>query len=386
MKTILSIDPIRFPLTGIGRYTLELARQLQARDDIEALRLFGGISFKAELPAPDSIGTPGLAGRIQPIKAFIARNDLALRAYQLLSHERRAMALRGYEDHVFHGPNFYLPRFGGPSIVSMHDLSVLKYPQFHPPERVRHMNREIALSLNRANVLLTISYAVQKEIIEQFGWPLERVAVTPLAASGAFHPMTSAETRETLSHFGVDHGKYCLYVGTMEPRKNVERLLIAYQTLPSALRKAYPLLLIGHRGWHNDAIMRRIEAATEAGWARYHGFADDADLPSLFAGAAVFLFPSLYEGFGLPVLEALASGVPVVTSNRSSLPEVAGETALLCEPEDPENISLLIERALEDQSWRKTAIEQGPQQAKKFSWRHCADLTVAAYRVAQSLG
>jgi alpha-1,3-rhamnosyl/mannosyltransferase len=382
MKVILATDPIRFPLTGIGRYTLELAQALGRRSELEQLRFFAGLSFRDGLPVPGSVSSPGLAARLRPIKAMLARSDRMLDLHHLLSHWRRGRALAGAGDAIFHGPNFYLPPFDGPSVATIHDLSVIKYPQFHPPERVRFMQREIALTLKRADALITVSKAAKHELAQHFGWPLDRIHATQLASSPEFHPRQAVATEPVLSALGLRHCGYALFVGTIEPRKNLEALLAAYEALPHALRRQYPLVLVGFSGWQNDAIMRRLRAAQDAGWARYLGFLETTQLPVLFAGARVFLFPSLYEGFGLPVLEALASGVPVVTSTTSSLPEVAGDAALLCEPADVYGITLAFGRALEDDQWRQQAITAGLIQAGKFSWQRCAAETISAYETA----
>jgi alpha-1,3-rhamnosyl/mannosyltransferase len=171
-----------------------------------------------------------------------------------------------------------------------------------------------------------------------------------------------------------------LYVGTIEPRKNLETLLDAYSRLPMSVRKRWPLILAGYQGWRNSAILDRIELASNEGWARYLGFIPRDDLPLLFAGARLFTFPSLYEGFGLPVLEAMQSGVPVVCSDSSSLPEVAGGAALMGIPGDVEALTSLLWQGLEDENLRNAAIKSGLDNASAFSWRRCANETLKVYR------
>ena len=168
--------------------------------------------------------------------------------------------------------------------------------------------------------------------------------------------------------------------GTIEPRKNIEVLLDAYALLSKTVRQQWPLVLIGYQGWHSEQLHVRIEAAMSEGWAHYLGFVEADDLPLIYAGARIFVFPSLYEGFGLPVLEAMASGIPVVCSNASTLPEVAGDAAAMCEPQDVDALSELINRALQDECWREQAVKKGMQQAEKFSWQRCAKETAAVYK------
>jgi len=385
MRVILSIDPVRFPLTGIGRYTFELAQALARDPQVEQLRYFSGLSFRDGLPEEGEVGVPGMAARLRPLKTLIARSDTMMDLHQALSHWRRGRALKEAGEGVFHGPNFYLPPFAGPSVVTMHDLSVFKLPQYHPPERVRYMEREVKLALKRASVLITVSEAARQELAAYFNWPLERIQATPLASSPEFRPRTSADTASTMASLGLSHGDYALYVGTIEPRKNIAGLLAAYRGIAPELRRRYPLVLVGFSGWQNDAIMDQLRAAEAEGWARYLGFAEKSQLPDLFAGARTFLFPSFYEGFGLPVLEAMASGVPVVTSTSSSLPEVAGGAALLVDPDDVGGMSAAFARALDDDEWRGEAVVQGLANATQFSWHNCATRTVAAYRKALSV-
>jgi alpha-1,3-rhamnosyl/mannosyltransferase len=155
-------------------------------------------------------------------------------------------------------------------------------------------------------------------------------------------------------------------------------LLDAYAMLPLSARKNWPLVLIGYQGWGNT--LARIEAAVSEGWVSYLGFVPSADLPLIFAGARLFLFPSLYEGFGLPLLEAMASGTPVVCSNESTLPEVTGNAAAMCDPKNVDELSCLIAKGLEDETWRNEARLRGLLRARSFSWKKCAEETLAVYK------
>ena len=325
MKLILSVESVRFPLTGIGRYTYELASRLQHADEISDLRLFAGRRFVPELLKPSD-----QSDAVHGLKRFVQKNALAVEAYRRLMPLLRKRALRGHEDFIYHSTNFYLPPFAGPRVATFHDLSPFTWAHCHTPQLARYLQKELTLTLERADALITVSHHTRKELAEYFGWPLERIHAVPLASSAQFHPRTPQALRETLARHGLEPGGYSLFVGTIEPRKNIENLLNAYGRLPLALRQRWPLILSGYHGWRSEAIHSRIAQAQQEGWARYLGFIASEDLPLLFAGARLFTFPSHYEGFGLPVLEAMSSGVPVVCSNSSSLPEVAGSAALMC--------------------------------------------------------
>ena len=377
MKVILSVDSIKFPLTGIGRYTYELAKQLQLQKDLD-FKLFSngtivlGLPKHGEAKAKRSI--------VARLRMQLRKSNLVTRVYQTLVGIRSQIALRSHREAIFHGPGFYLPKFTGHSVATFHDLSIFTWAHCHPPERVRFMQRELKLTLQRASMLITDSEYTRHEIANYFGYPLDKIRTVPLACSPDFHPRNAIETNSILNKFGLVQDCYTLYAGTIEPRKNIESLLDAYAMLPDAIRARWPLVLAGYRGWRSEVLHQRIEAAVSAGWARYLGYVANDDLPILFSGARLFVFPSHYEGFGLPVLEAMASGVPVVCSNSSSLPEVAGGAALMCDALDVDKLTQLIAFGLEDASWRVGAVAKGLAQSSKFSWQRCAEETMAVYR------
>ncbi|MFI7858057.1 glycosyltransferase family 4 protein [Pseudomonas promysalinigenes] len=375
MKLILSVEPVRFPLTGIGRYTYELATRLQRSSEINDLQFFAGRRFLPSLPtAADQ------SDAVHGLKRLVQKNAVAVEAYRRLMPYLRKRALKGHEDHLYHSPNYYLPPFAGPSVATFHDLSPFTWAHCHAPQIARFLQKELTLTLQRADALITDSHYTRQELADYFGWPIERIHAVPLASSPEFHPRSADSLREALARYGLQAGGYSLFVGTIEPRKNLETLLDAYGKLPVALRQRWPLILTGYHGWRSEAIHQRIAQAQQQGWARYLGFAASEDLPLLYAGARLFTFPSHYEGFGLPVLEAMSSGVPVVCSNSSSLPEVAGQAALMCAPDDVDGLSALLRQGLEDENWRLAAVQQGLTHAAGFSWERCAQATIEVYR------
>ena len=329
------------------------------------------------------------AATIKTIK-YKFRNILAsfppvVRVYKLRHEWLQLKALKPYKNAIFHGPNYYLPKHDGPCVSTFHDLSIFKYPAFHPQARRAYMGRELPKALKRADVIITDSNYTRAEFIEYSGFDPSRVLAIPLAASEEFQARTEFECLETLGKFQLSYQGYVLYAGTVEPRKNLMSLLDAYEALPASLRKTTPLVVAGYKGWRSEDVHERLEKAHAAGWAKYLGFVSAQDLPILFSAAKTFVYPSVYEGFGLPVLEALASGVPVVCSDASSLPEVAGGAALMCEHADVNTLTQLLIKSLEDQEWRQTAIRLGLQQAATFSWQKTVDKTIDAYKLAATL-
>ena len=382
MKVVLSVDPVKFPLTGIGRYTYELGKSLQAELQ-EQLRFLRGYRITTELPtATDNrpMATP------PAWKRLAQQNALVVGAFRRLNPWLKARALKGLEDHVFHGPNYYLPPFGGRSVVTIHDLSHYVWTQGHPPERVRYMQAEMELSLKRASALITDTEYTRQEVACFFGWPLDKIHAVHLASGPEFAPRSLEELKQPLAAHGLAPGGYSLFTGTVEPRKNIGTLLDAYGRLPASLQSNCPLVVCGYRGWQSDALHRRLQEAQDQGWVKYLGFVPNEALPLLMAGARLFVYPSHYEGFGLPVLEAMASGVPVVCSNATTLPEVSGGAAVMHDPNDVDALFECLLRGLEDDIWRNQARHQGLIQAGRFSWARCARETMAVYQAVSNDG
>lgn len=387
MKVILSVDTIRFPLTGIGRYTYELARGLE-QAGLEELLFMNGLRLGRELPStPDSPvhdGTERLAAVLRT-RAFEAakKSRIVGAIHGRLLPWQKGRALAGREDWVYHGPSFYLPTFSGPSVTTIHDLSIYLWPETHPPERVRYMRHQIDRTLKQADFLITDTEYTRREVADYFNWPLERIRAVHLASAPEFRPRSDEQLYPFLQPLGLEPGGYVLFASTIEPRKNLQLLLNAYGRLPPALRQRWPLVVSGYRGWASADLHQQMDAAQRAGWLTYLGFVDAAVLPPLMAGARLFVYPSLYEGFGLPVLEAMASGVPVICSNASTLPEVAGEAAALHAPDDIDGLCMLLQQGLEDDAWCATARAAGLARAAQFSWQRCVSETLEVYAAAR---
>jgi glycosyltransferase involved in cell wall biosynthesis len=375
MRVIFNVDAITAPLTGIGRYALELAHGLKTHAAIEELRLYSAYRWVDDpTHALRANRTIAALRRSVPFKTEALELYTRLRGALFRLHTRR---LRGW---LLHTPNYILMPFDGPALTTVHDLSWLSYPEAHPIERVRFLDRHLPRSLERANLVLTDSEFIAAEIASRFALSRAKIRVVPLGVDPSYRPRTSEETASVLARYGLKADEYLLVVATLEPRKNLARLVRAYAALPGALQSQHPLVIVGARGWLNNELERAIAPLESAGKARRLGYVAERELPLVYAGAHAFAFPSLYEGFGLPVLEAMSSGVPVLTSNVSSLPEVAGDAALTVDPRDDAAMTAGLERLLKDSSWRVTAAARGIARARQFPWSRCVDSTVDAYR------
>jgi len=374
LPLILSIDTLRLPLTGVGRYTQELALQLVQRHDVDPLFLQGN---RVITHLPTLIG--GHPAR-QRVRDALSGFSWPVDVYRRISNQRRCHALRAYADRVLHGTNYYVPNFKGPTVVTLHDASVLRMPETHRPDRVRFMRKEVARSLEQAHLVITVSEFSRREIAALWGWPLERIRVTPLAPSAVFHRHDEEELRRPLARWGLRAQGYSLFLGTVEPRKNLAMLLEAYRGLPAAIRHRMPLVVAGYQGWESEALHQQLRQAQSEGWAHYLGFVEGEAIPALVAGARLCAMPSRYEGFGLPVLEAMASGVPVLSSTAEALREVGGTAALYVDPADREGWTQGLEVLLQDDQQCAELGRSGLRRAADFSWQDCAERTVAAYR------
>lgn len=376
MKVILSVDALANAMTGIGRYTWELGRELERGEGIAALRFFSRTKFLDRLP--DLRGS--MSTESGP-RARLGRRILRA-GYRTVGPALQAISFQRHRDWLFHATNFYLPPFPGTKVVTIHDLSVLHFPDYHPGDRVAHLAAAIPDALRRADRIITDSEHVRLELLERFGVDERRVVSVPLACGPEYRPQTEEETRTTLTTFGLMHGSYSLFVGTIEPRKNIGAILDAYAMLSRELSAQIPLVIAGHSGWKSEDLHARLAEAEAEGWLRYLGYVDIAGLPALFAGARCFVYPSLYEGFGLPLLEAMASGVPTVTAPDSSMEEIAMESALYSRPDDREGLSHAIETILTNEDIHGEKRKRGLERAALFSWGETARRTVSVYRDA----
>ena len=281
---------------------------------------------------------------------------------------------------LLHSPDFIPPAFGyRRSVITVHDLNFLYYPQFLTAGSHRYYNQQIEWAVRCADHILADSHATRSDLVSLLDVEPEKVTTVHLAADPAFRPLPEAEAGQVAARYDLEPG-YLLCVGTLEPRKNVPGLLQAYRSLLDEQVTDVPLVLIGGKGWLYDEIFGRVEELHLAGHVRFLHGVPDADLVGLCNGASVLTTPSFYEGFGLPPLEAMACGTPVVVADRASLPEVVGEAGLLVDPEDPGDIARALARALTDEPLRARMRNLGLAQAARFTWEETARQTLDVYR------
>ncbi|HHN94449.1 MAG TPA: glycosyltransferase family 1 protein [Anaerolineae bacterium] len=353
---------------GIGRYTRELLSALLALDDGQQYLLFaavGGLPAGRWPQERDRLLTlrPSLRFRTLPLS-----DDWMARLWHRLRLPLPVELLTGRLA-LFYSPDFVLPPTlpRTRTLLTVHDLSFIHYPDAFVPSLRRYLERVVPRSVARADLVLADSAATRADLIAHFGTPSAKIEVLYSGVDRRFRPEPQPGERDRLkARYAIGDEPYILTVGTLQPRKNYPLLIHAW----AALADAPPLVIAGGKGWLYDEIF--AAARRHGDRVRLIGFVDDADLPALYRHAALFAFPSLYEGFGLPVLEAMACGVPVVCADDSSLPEVAGEAARLVNPHDRAAWTAALARVLDDHSLRERMIAAGLSQAARFTWDRAA--------------
>lgn len=269
-----------------------------------------------------------------------------------------------------------------PVVTTIHDVAFRRFPALFPLKHRLLLNGLIPHAVHGAAAIITGSEATRQDLIELFGAPPDKVIVTPYAADPIYQPMDrDAARRAVRSRLRVP-SPYLLSVGVLQPRKNLPRLVRAYNQI--ARRIPHRLVLVGKEGWAGEALQEAIAEAPPGREPIFTGYVPDADLPALYAGADLFVYPSLYEGFGLPPLEAMACGTAVITSNTSSLPEVVGDAGITVDPTDTMALSAAIEALLQDEPRRRSLEVAGLARARQFSWERTARETVDVYRGVQA--
>ncbi len=349
--------------SGIGYYTLELLRGIDRQiPSYPGFTVSLLIHFR-HLEKVRSYGFKNIEIIPSPLSLRIT-NGLKLR-----NKQPALDLLFGRGIYLF--PNFTSwPLAASPSIPIIYDLSYELYPQFAEPNNQRFLSGQVKKAARRASFIATISQNSRREISEFYERALSDVKVYyPAVDLNHFHPRLEEEVESAKKRYGIK-GNYLLFVGNIEPRKNLKHLLLAYDQLPYSTKQKTSLLLIGAKGWQDDEITATIERVRASGavvQTPSHRVGD-GDLPALYTGATAFIYPSIYEGFGIPPLEAMACGTPVICADNSSLPEAVGDAALMIDALSIDNISKQIAHLLSDRPLQQELVRKGYRQVQKFSW------------------
>jgi glycosyltransferase involved in cell wall biosynthesis len=365
MRIGFDVTPLCSPMSGVGTYATNLLQNLEQAPHDEIVKL----AHRA--PSGDDADKGG-----QP---YLKKRGLGLNktVWMQVVLPRQLMQLCMDVCHFTNGvASFWTPC---PSVVTIHDMTLWLFPHFHYGRRLLAMRPFVPLAARRAGAIIAVSQATKTDIVRILGVPESKVHVVYEAPSPRFRPITGLAQLEKVRRSYRLPRRLVLYVGTIEPRKNLVRLVEAYAHLRKHCRLEHTLVFVGNRGWKDDAVFAAVERLELDGVVQFLGYVPAGDLAVLYNLADVVAFPSLYEGFGLPVLEAMASGTPVVTSPNGSLREVAGNAAEFVDPQDVESIAAGLWRVLRDPARREELSARGLEQAARFGWDKAARQTREIY-------
>lgn len=350
---------------GIGRYVRELVSALSRLDNQTDYRLFVSGATRQKLPSP-------------PASNFIWKpSPIPPKWFARLWHRARLpipVEVFTGKVNLYHATDFVLPPTlpGTRTLLTVHDLSFVRVPDAASPSLKAYLDAVVPRSVRRADHILADSTATKNDLIELYATPPEKITVLLSGVDARFKPIADTKVRQAVkAKYQLSSRPYILSVGTVQPRKNYARLIQALARL-KADGHDLDLVIVGGRGWLEDPIYETIRETGMNDSVHFTGFADDADLPALYSEAACVAVPSLYEGFGIPVLEGMACGTPVVTANVSSLPEVAGDAALTVTPTDLDELTGALKRVITDEALRQELIQRGIARAKQFTWESSA--------------
>jgi glycosyltransferase involved in cell wall biosynthesis len=342
--------PLDSQLTGVGHYTFELARSLARVAPTDEFTLI----------SPQTLEPSALNRRWWSIglPLYLSRSSFNL----------------------FHGTNYEIPFWSRrPSVVTIHDLSLFLHPEAHEQRLVRRARWRLPLMAKRASRIITPSQSVKTEVCELLKINADKVVVTPEAPRSTFKRREGPEVVKLRQRLGIQED-FILFVGTVEPRKNLHRLVEAFDQLLRATSLSPQLVIAGGQGWLMDNFSSVIEQKKLGDRICLTGYLQDEDLCALYSSCKAFVYPSLYEGFGLPPLEAMACGAPVITSRIPSISETVGSAALLADPRDVDDLARAIAEMLSDETKRRHFAEAGAEHVKKFTWEQTAIKTLEVYR------
>jgi glycosyltransferase involved in cell wall biosynthesis len=376
--------------TGIGHYTAELLRCLRDQSAGDTIDCFPSPWIRQTRRAWLRL-RPWLerGGSPTPKAAAISNQSPGWRqqtlgrlrslGHTLLSRNHLAYCRRGSYD-LYHEPNFIPLPSDLPTIATLHDLSVLLHPEWHPADRVHDFERRFREGLSRCVHFLAISEFGRQEIIRTLNLRPDQVTRTYMGVRPGLGPMPQQQVQATLRRLRLPP-RYLLSLGTIEPRKNVLTLLRAYCSLPDQLRSRYPLLLVGGWGWNSADVAAYLDAEAKARGVLHIGYVADEHMPALYNGARALLFPSFYEGFGLPPLEMMACGGAVIASTAGAIVETVGRRAHLVDPLDLDGWRTAMRRIVEDDDWQHELRRGVEEVARPFTWEACAADTLRAYHL-----
>jgi alpha-1,3-rhamnosyl/mannosyltransferase len=368
------------PRTGVGHHVARLIEELPQLAPDDQFWAYPGkllarmVTRAVAKPTVVRPGhSPNRVPRLAPLRTRIKQS--AKVAAQL--HFQAASRLGRFD--LYHEPNFVPFASSRPTVVTVHDLSVVRFPQWHPADRVAQHTRHFERMLHRADHVIVVSEAVRREMIQELGFPAHRVTAVPNGVGPEYRPQDSATIQAIRQKYKLPDS-FFLSVGTVEPRKNLLMAMQAFVALPPLMRQRCPLILAGPWGWKSERERTYFDTVASRAGVRHLGYVAAADLPGLYGAARALVYPSFYEGFGLPPLEMIATGGMVLASTDPAVQEVVGPHAVGINPMDFDGWRDAMIRAASEPDWFASVQKSGPVYAQRFTWTQAAHQTLRVYR------
>jgi len=352
--------------TGVGHYTFEIAVEVARQSPSDSFEVLSHLQFADGVVSH----LPNLTFVKQPVNQ-VTRHWWTIGLPLYIKRARLDL---------FHGTNYDVPVWGGcPTVLTIHDLSQLLFPETHEERRVRRARRRLPVMSRRATMIITPTEAVKSEVCEHLRVPRDKVIVVNEAPRRSFRPMPLAQASATVRRLGIED-EFILYVGTIEPRKNLITLVKAFEEVLRSTTLRPQLVIAGKKGWLTDELFACIDSAKLGHSLRLTGYLGDADLRALYSACRVMVYPALYEGAGLPTLEAMACGAPVITTNTPAIVEMVGDKARLFAPEDFRALAQQLVELLTNPAMRESLSRAGIEHVARFTWERAAHQTLEIYR------
>ena len=385
MKLLVNLSSLNHPLTGIGEYTLNLVKEMLDDDQVQDIKGIRSSRYLDRHQISVLIAALEQGHQTdQPLTRYLkkmSRLKLIARIARKAINAYREISFRFYRNmlkhYIYWEPNYICLNHQGVCVPTVHDLSHLICPQFHPKARVKYLKAELPRTLARAKHVIVVSQYTKQSVMEHFDLDDQQITVVPPSVKSEYYPRTASECAQLKKRLGLPEN-FILFVGTLEPRKNLQGLLLAYKLLSTELKSQYPLVLSGKKGWLLEEIEQILQPMLDSGEVIWLGFVNSEDLPALYSSATAFTYVSHFEGFGMPIAEAMACGTAVIASDNTAMKEASGGAVCIVSPHSIGSIAQGMRKVLLDSEYRIECETKGLEISKNRSWKVSKQLLVTA--------
>ena len=385
MKLLVNLSSLNHPLTGIGEYTLNLVKEMLDDDQVQDIKGIRSSRYLDRHQISVLIAALEQGHQTdQPLTRYLkkmSRLKLIARIARKAINAYREISFRFYRNmlkhYIYWEPNYICLNHQGVCVPTVHDLSHLICPQFHPKARVKYLKAELPRTLARAKHVIVVSQYTKQSVMEHFDLDDQQITVVPPSVKSEYYPRTASECAQLKKRLGLPEN-FILFVGTLEPRKNLQGLLLAYKLLSTELKSQYPLVLSGRKGWLLEDIEQILQPMLDSGEVMWLGYLNSKDLPALYSSATAFTYVSHFEGFGMPIAEAMACGTAVIASDNTAMKEASGGAVCIVSPHSIGSIAQGMRKVLLDSSYRIECETKGLEISKNRSWKVSKQLLVTA--------